>query len=515
MRSLPGNLITRRCRERPTEVPCPGYSGLTSHRETHTHDTLRTHAAPAGHGRCRHPRADQRVRRDAGLLRTPRGPRRRHPRRHRPADLPPHRRRQPTPRSARPPTRSASTCSPSTTSTATWRRSRRRSSSGRINNTPAGGVEFLARHLKNLRSQAAANGATPLTVAAGDLIGASPLLSAAFHDEPTIEAMNKIGLQVASVGNHEFDEGYQELLRMQRGGCLDDGPDGRTTRTPAPDPRLHGRRLPVPAANVNVRRRQAARRPVDLPAATRSRRSSGIKVGFIGMTLEGHADDRHGIRGRGAEVHRRGRRPPTRSCPSSRRRVSRRSWCCCTRASTPSDPTNYNGCSGVSGAGARHRPAPRPADRRRHLRPHPPGVQLHGRGPARAARGCSPAPRRSAGWSPTCTCCSTRRPVTSCVPRRTPQQDRHEQRGRTDADTLRTTTSSRSRSTNLIDALQDARRADRQRGHRAHRPRATPSQTVSRTAGRRRRGSPLGNLIADARRPTRRSCPTGGSRRRR
>ena len=51
----------------------------------------------------------------------------------------------------------------------------------------------------------------PVTVAAGDLIGASPLLSAAFHDEPTIEAMNKLGLEVASVGNHEFDEGYREL----------------------------------------------------------------------------------------------------------------------------------------------------------------------------------------------------------------------------------------------------------------------------------------------------------------
>ena len=44
-------------------------------------------------------------------------------------------------------------------------------------------------------------------MAAGDLIGASPLLSAAFHDEPTIETMNAIGLDVSSVGNHEFDEG--------------------------------------------------------------------------------------------------------------------------------------------------------------------------------------------------------------------------------------------------------------------------------------------------------------------
>ena len=97
------------------------------------------------------------------------------------------------------------------------------SSSGRINNTPAGGGAFLAALLKAERKKSKAAGATPITVAAGDLIGASPLLSAAFHDEPTIEAMNKMGLDVASVGNHEFDEGWRELKRMQNGGCLEDG----------------------------------------------------------------------------------------------------------------------------------------------------------------------------------------------------------------------------------------------------------------------------------------------------
>jgi 5'-nucleotidase len=56
-------------------------------------------------------------------------------------------------------------------------------------------------------------------VSAGDLIGASPLLSALFHDEPTIEAMNLLGLDFNAVGNHEFDEGAAELLRMQNGGC--------------------------------------------------------------------------------------------------------------------------------------------------------------------------------------------------------------------------------------------------------------------------------------------------------
>ena len=56
-------------------------------------------------------------------------------------------------------------------------------------------------------------------VAAGDLIGASPFLSAMFHDEPTIEALSMMGLDISSVGNHEFDEGKDELLRMQNGGC--------------------------------------------------------------------------------------------------------------------------------------------------------------------------------------------------------------------------------------------------------------------------------------------------------
>ncbi|HET6481396.1 MAG TPA: bifunctional metallophosphatase/5'-nucleotidase, partial [Actinoplanes sp.] len=56
-----------------------------------------------------------------------------------------------------------------------------------VNGTPAGGVEYLATYLKKLRAEAAAEGRKTLTVGAGDLIGATPLVSAAFHDEPTIE----------------------------------------------------------------------------------------------------------------------------------------------------------------------------------------------------------------------------------------------------------------------------------------------------------------------------------------
>src|SRR4051812_8948206 len=88
-------------------------------------------------------------------------------------------------------------------------------SSGRVGTVDAGGSEYLATHLK----ADVAQNPNSMIVAAGDLIGASPLLSALFHDEPTIEAMNAMNLAVSSVGNHEFDEGWQEILRLQKGGC--------------------------------------------------------------------------------------------------------------------------------------------------------------------------------------------------------------------------------------------------------------------------------------------------------
>src|SRR5262249_42954703 len=80
---------------------------------------------------------------------------------------------------------------------------------------PAGGSETMASVVKSLRE----GHKNPVFVAAGDLIGASPFLSAMFHDEPTIESLSMMGLEIASVGNHEFDEGKDELLRMQNGGC--------------------------------------------------------------------------------------------------------------------------------------------------------------------------------------------------------------------------------------------------------------------------------------------------------
>ncbi len=79
----------------------------------------------------------------------------------------------------------------------------------------AGGSERMATLVNQLRD----GHKNTIFVAAGDLIGASPFLSAMFHDEPTIESMSMMGLALSAVGNHEFDEGKDELLRMQNGGC--------------------------------------------------------------------------------------------------------------------------------------------------------------------------------------------------------------------------------------------------------------------------------------------------------
>ncbi|MET8050308.1 bifunctional metallophosphatase/5'-nucleotidase [Streptosporangium sp. NPDC005286] len=77
----------------------------------------------------------------------------------------------------------------------------------------AGGAAYVATHLKQLSDK------NTLKVAQGDLIGATPLISAAYHDEPSVEFLGKIGVTASAVGNHEFDEGYAELRRIMNGGC--------------------------------------------------------------------------------------------------------------------------------------------------------------------------------------------------------------------------------------------------------------------------------------------------------
>ena len=80
-------------------------------------------------------------------------------------------------------------------------------------NVPAGGAEYLATAVAELREK----NPNHIFVAAGDLIGATPLLSALFRDEPTIEAMNMMGLEVTAVGNHEFDHGTRRTAAPAEG----------------------------------------------------------------------------------------------------------------------------------------------------------------------------------------------------------------------------------------------------------------------------------------------------------
>jgi 5'-nucleotidase len=138
-------------------------------------------------------------------------------------------------------------------------------------NVPAGGAEHMATLVKQLR-QGTRN---TIFVAAGDLIGASPFLSAMFHDEPTIESLSMMGLEVASVGNHEFDEGKVELLRMQNGGCHP------TDNCQGPHPFLGARFHYLAASTIETASGKTIFPPYEV------REFDGIRVAFVGLTLKG------------------------------------------------------------------------------------------------------------------------------------------------------------------------------------------------------------------------------------
>lgn len=115
-----------------------------------------------------------------------------------------------------------------------------------------------------------------VTVSAGDLIGASPFVSGAFLDEPTIATMNLVGLDLAAVGHDEFDKGPRELWRMQGGGCAK-----FTTLTPCRLGPFAGARFRFLAANVRTAE------GVTLFAPTAIRQFGPVRIGFIGVTSEG------------------------------------------------------------------------------------------------------------------------------------------------------------------------------------------------------------------------------------
>jgi 5'-nucleotidase len=127
-------------------------------------------------------------------------------------------------------------------------------SSGKVNAIPAGGAEYLATHLKQVEQE----NPNSILVGSGDMIGASPLVSALFKDEPTVEALNAMQLSVTSIGNHELDHGPEELRR-----------------------RLEAAKYQYLAANVVVKQTGATLFP-----STAVRTVGGVKIGFIGETLE-------------------------------------------------------------------------------------------------------------------------------------------------------------------------------------------------------------------------------------
>ena len=136
---------------------------------------------------------------------------------------------------------------------------------------PAGGAEHMATLVGQLRQ----GHKNTIFVAAGDLIGASPFLSAMFHDEPTIEALSMMGLNISAVGNHEFDEGKDELLRMQHGGCHP------VDQCRGPHPFLGAKFRYLAASTFEKRSGNTVFPAYDI------REFDGIPVAFIGLTLKG------------------------------------------------------------------------------------------------------------------------------------------------------------------------------------------------------------------------------------
>lgn len=152
-------------------------------------------------------------------------------------------------------------------------------SPGNFSGRPSGGADYLAGYISSLRS---ANPQNNVVVSAGDLVGATPLVSALFHDEPTIEVMNRIGLDIAAVGNHEFDEGRAELIRLQTGGCHPTDANscqGGIVGTTSP---FEGAKFRFLAANVID---QASGKPLFPRYILKI--FGGVRMAFIGMTLEG------------------------------------------------------------------------------------------------------------------------------------------------------------------------------------------------------------------------------------
>jgi 5'-nucleotidase len=149
----------------------------------------------------------------------------------------------------------------------------------------AGGAAYLAKAVKDRQARYPGRQAT---VFAGDNIGASPLANGLFFEEPVTIASNLMHVDFASVGNHEFDKGKDELLRIQNGGCHPDqgctaapyalASGGSTNVYPGADFQYLSANVIVDATGKTL-----------FPAFATKRFKTGsgkVQVGFIGEVLE-------------------------------------------------------------------------------------------------------------------------------------------------------------------------------------------------------------------------------------
>jgi 5'-nucleotidase len=141
----------------------------------------------------------------------------------------------------------------------------------RTRSVRVGGAAHLATLIARLRAEQPRH----VVVSSGDLVGASPLVSGLFHDEPTIEVMNAIGIDFNAVGNHEFDHGVDELKRLAQGGCRAASSEHLASCKRA---QHAGARFPFLAANVLDR---ATDQPIFAPTFVKT--FDGVRIGFIGV----------------------------------------------------------------------------------------------------------------------------------------------------------------------------------------------------------------------------------------
>lgn len=149
-----------------------------------------------------------------------------------------------------------------------------------IDGRSVGGAAYLDAYLDKYEAE---NPKRTIRVHAGDMVGASPLISSYFHDEPSVYSMNNMDFDVGTLGNHEFDEGGEEMLRLINGGQRSDGQqfktgvDGEPVNTSAPD--FLGTDFPYIAANTVYKDSgKTVLPPYQIV------KKNGVNVGFIGVT---------------------------------------------------------------------------------------------------------------------------------------------------------------------------------------------------------------------------------------